>query len=144
MSRVATGTYDAVIVSHSSFEKLPVSDETFGRFVGKQLGQLEEAIYEARAEKGDNRRIVKELEKAKKRKRLTTRLKERASRKKKDEAITWEQMGIAETYRQHGRMHEVRGVSRSAFLRINVNPVLRFLISKVSPQETQHFPAKCN
>jgi N12 class adenine-specific DNA methylase len=92
MSRIATGTYDAVIVSHSSFEKLPVSDETFGRFVGKQIEQLEEALYEARAEKGDNRRIVKELEKAKKR--LTTKLKERASREHKDDAITFEQMGI--------------------------------------------------
>jgi N12 class adenine-specific DNA methylase len=92
MSRIATGTYDAVIVSHSSFEKLPVSDETFGRFVGKQIEQLEEAIYEARAEKGDNRRIVKELEKAKKR--LTTKLKERADRENKDDAISFEQMGI--------------------------------------------------
>ncbi len=92
MSRIATGTYDAVIVSHSSFEKLPVSDETFGRFVGKQIEQLEEAIYEARAEKGDNRRIVKELEKAKKR--LTTKLKDRADREHKDDAITFEQMGI--------------------------------------------------
>src|ERR1700727_2663181 len=51
MSRIATGTYDAVIVSHSSFEKLPVSDETFERFVGKQIEQLEEALYEAKAEK---------------------------------------------------------------------------------------------
>jgi N12 class adenine-specific DNA methylase len=92
MSRIATGTYDAVIVSHSSFEKLPVSDETFGRFVGKQIDQLEEALLEARAEKGDNRRIVKELEKAKKR--LTTKLKERADREHKDDAITFEQMGI--------------------------------------------------
>jgi N12 class adenine-specific DNA methylase len=92
MSRIATGTYDAVIVSHSSFEKLPVSDETFGRFVGKQIEQIEEAVYEARAEKGDNRRIVKELEKAKKR--LTTKLKERADREHKDDAISFEQMGI--------------------------------------------------
>jgi len=92
MSRIATGNYDAVIVSHSSFEKLPVSDETFGRFVGKQIGELEESIYEAKAEKGDDRRIVKELEKAKKR--LATKLKERADRENKDDAITFEQMGI--------------------------------------------------
>jgi hypothetical protein len=50
----------------------------------------------------------------------------------------------AEIYRQHGRVHDVPGVSRPVFLRINVNPVLRFLISKVKPQETQHFPATCN
>jgi N12 class adenine-specific DNA methylase len=92
MSRIATGNYDAVIVSHSSFEKLPVSDETFEHFVGRQIEQLEEAIYEARAEKGDNRRIVKELEKAKKR--LTTRLKDRADRENKDKAVSFEQMGI--------------------------------------------------
>jgi N12 class adenine-specific DNA methylase len=92
MSRIATGNFDAVIVSHNSFEKLPVSDETFKRFVDKQVDQLEEAIHEANAEKGDNRRIVKELEKAKKR--LTTKLKERADRERKDDAVTFEQMGV--------------------------------------------------
>ncbi len=92
MSRIATGNYDAVIVSHSGFEKLPVSDETFERFVDKQKDQLEEAIREARAESGDNRRIVKELEKAKKR--LETKLKERADRERKDDAVTFEQLGV--------------------------------------------------
>jgi N12 class adenine-specific DNA methylase len=69
-----------------------VSDETFGRFVGKQIEQLENAVYEAKAEKGDNRRIVKELEKAKKR--LETKLKERADRERKDDGVTFEQLGI--------------------------------------------------
>jgi N12 class adenine-specific DNA methylase len=54
--------------------------------------QLEEAIREAKAEKGDNRRIVKELEKAKKR--LEAKLKERADRERKDDAVTFEQLGI--------------------------------------------------
>jgi N12 class adenine-specific DNA methylase len=92
MSRIATGNYDAVIVSHKSFELLPISDETFERFVGKQIEQLENAAYEAKAEKGDNRRIVKELEKAKKR--LETKLKDRADRERKDDAVTFEQMGV--------------------------------------------------
>ncbi len=92
MSRIATGNYDAVIVSHKSFELLPVADETFERFVGRQIEQLENAVYEAKAEKGDNRRIVKELEKAKKR--LETKLKERADRERKDDAVTFEQMGV--------------------------------------------------
>jgi N12 class adenine-specific DNA methylase len=92
MARIATGNYDAVIVSHSSFEKLPVSDETFGRFVGKEKEQLGDAIREMKAEKGDNRRIVKDLEKAKKR--LEAKLKERADRERKDDAVTFEQMGI--------------------------------------------------
>ena len=74
------------------FELLPVSDETFNGFVGKQKDQLAEAVREAKAEKGDNRRIVKELEKAKKR--LEAKLKERADRERKDDAVTFEQLGI--------------------------------------------------
>jgi N12 class adenine-specific DNA methylase len=92
MARIAGGNYDAVIVSHKSFELLPVSDETFRRFVGKQMEQLEDAIREAKAEKGDNRAIVKDLEKAKKR--LAARLKERADRERKDDAVTFEQLGV--------------------------------------------------
>jgi N12 class adenine-specific DNA methylase len=92
MSRIATGNYDAVIVSHKSFELLPVSDETFTRFVDKQKDALEAAIREAREQKGDTRRIVKELEKAKKR--LDARLKERADRENKDNAVTFEQLGV--------------------------------------------------
>jgi N12 class adenine-specific DNA methylase len=92
MARIATGNYDAVIVSHKSFELLPVSDETFARFVNKEKNQLEDAIREMKAEKGDNRRIVKDLEKAKKR--LEAKLKERADRERKDDTVTFEQMGI--------------------------------------------------
>jgi len=96
MSRIATGNYDAVIVSHSSFEKLPVSDATFTRFVGGQLAELENAITEAKAEKGDTRRIVKEIEKAKKR--LTAKIKERADREGKDRTITFEELGVDQVF----------------------------------------------
>ena len=92
MARIATGNYDAVIVSHKSFELLPVSDDTFKAFVDKQKDQLEDAIREAKADLGDNRRIVKELEKAKKR--LVAKLKERADRERKDDAVDFEQLGI--------------------------------------------------
>lgn len=96
MARIATGTYDAVIVSHRSFEFLPVSDKLFNRFVGDQLQQLEDAILDAKNEKGDNRRIVKELEKAKKR--LTTKLKQRADRERKDNAISFEELGVDQIF----------------------------------------------
>src|SRR6266700_3557103 len=92
MARIATGRYDAVIISHKSFESLPVSDDTFHRFVKKQIDSLEEAIRETQAEKGDNRSIVKQLEKAKKR--LEAKIKDRASREKKDDGVTFEQLGI--------------------------------------------------
>jgi N12 class adenine-specific DNA methylase len=96
MSRIATGNYDAVIVSHRSFELLPVSDELFARFVDKQILLLEDAIYEAKAEKGDSRRIVKELEKAKKR--LTAKIKDRAGRENKDRTLTFEELGVDQIF----------------------------------------------
>jgi len=91
MARIATGNYDAVIVSHRSFEFLPVSDILFNRFIDDQVQQLENAILEAKAESGDDRRIVKELEKAKKR--LVAKLKKRADREGKDNALTFEELG---------------------------------------------------
>jgi N12 class adenine-specific DNA methylase len=73
-----------------------VSDKLFNRFVGDQLQQLEDAILDAKTEKGDNRRIVKELEKAKKR--LGAKLKQRADRERKDNAITFEQLEIDQIF----------------------------------------------
>ena len=55
MARIASGIYDAVIVSHRSFEFLPVSDQLFNRFMGEQLQQLEVAIVEAREGQGADR-----------------------------------------------------------------------------------------
>src|SRR5207302_11402570 len=55
MARIATGNFDAVIISHKSFESLPVTDETFTRFVKQEIKNLEEAILEAQEEKGDTR-----------------------------------------------------------------------------------------
>jgi N12 class adenine-specific DNA methylase len=92
MARIASGTYDAVIVSHKSFESLPVSDATFNRFVRKEIASLEEALREVQAEKGENRSIVKQLEKAKKR--LEAKIKDRAKRESKDDGVTFEQLGI--------------------------------------------------
>ncbi len=92
MARIATGSFDAVIISHKSFESLPVTDNTFHRFVKQEMDSLEEAIMEAKAEKGDTRSIVKQLEKAKKR--LVAKIKDRASREKKDDGVTFEQLGI--------------------------------------------------
>ena len=96
MARIAGGNYDAVIVSHRSFEFLPVSDKFLHRFIEGQLEQLENAIRDAEDEKGDNRRIVKELEKAKKR--LAAKLKERADREHKDSSVTFEELGIDQIF----------------------------------------------
>jgi len=96
MARIATGNYDAVIVSHRSFEFLPVSDKLFRRFVEEQVEELETAILEAKGGKEDNRRLVKELEKAKKR--FVAKLKERADREGKDNALTFEELGVDQIF----------------------------------------------
>jgi N12 class adenine-specific DNA methylase len=77
-------------------ELLPVSDKLFNRFVNDQLQQLENAILDAKNETGDNRRIVKELEKA--RKRLGAKLKQRADRERKDNAISFEELCVDQIF----------------------------------------------
>jgi N12 class adenine-specific DNA methylase len=96
MGRIATGHYDAVIVSHRSFEFLPVSDSYFNRFVEKQIAELDSEIGLAKDSKDDNRRIVKEIEKAKKR--LMVRLKKRADRESKDQTMTFEELGVDQLF----------------------------------------------
>ena len=120
MSRIATGNYDAVIVSHKTFELLPVSDELFDAYMEAELEALEEAIREANVDKG-NRRIVKMLEAAKKR--LTKKIEDRAKREKKDKTISFEEMGVdrifvdeADLYKNLGfvtKMTRVAGLPNS-------------------------------
>jgi N12 class adenine-specific DNA methylase len=92
MARIATGSFDAVIISHKSFESLPVADATFKRFLSKEIANLEEAIQEVLSEQGDSCSIVKQLEKAKKR--LEEKIQARAAREQKDDGVTFEQLGI--------------------------------------------------
>ena len=91
MSRIATGNYDAVIVSHKSFELLPVSDKLFDTYMQEELDALEVAIREANTDKS-NRKVVKILEAAKKR--LAKKIADRANREKKDNTITFEELGV--------------------------------------------------
>lgn len=89
-SRIATGTWDAVIVTHSSFEKIPVSVETRRGFISEQIREIEQAIREQRSDRGT--RLVKELERV--RKRLETKLQTLSADHKKDNTLTFEELGI--------------------------------------------------
>ncbi len=91
MSRIATGNWDAIIVTHSGFEKIPMSAEAKHEFFREQLHDLELAIIEQKGAQG-NRRIVKDLERAKKR--LETKLKLLAADEKKDNTLTFEELGV--------------------------------------------------
>ncbi|MEO6754371.1 MAG: DEAD/DEAH box helicase family protein, partial [Chthoniobacteraceae bacterium] len=89
-SRIATGNWDGVIVTHSSFEKIPVSVETRRAFIDEQIYEIERAIREQKGERGT--RLVKELERVKKR--LTAKLESLSADHKKDNTLTFEELGI--------------------------------------------------
>jgi N12 class adenine-specific DNA methylase len=89
-SRIATGNWDAVIVTHSGFERIPLSRETQERFFKEQLDELDKIKREHAND--DNRRLVKELEKAKKR--LEAKLETLAATHKKDNTLTFEELGV--------------------------------------------------
>jgi N12 class adenine-specific DNA methylase len=91
MSRIATGNWDAVIVTHSGFERIPLSQATPEAFFTEQIDALENAITEQQREDRGSR-IVKDLEKAKKR--LETKLKELLAEGRKDDGLTFEQLGV--------------------------------------------------
>lgn len=90
MSRIATGNWDAVIVTHSGFEKIPVSRETQEEFINAELRELSLAVEQQR--KSGDSRIVKQLERAKKK--LESKLQELAANEKKDETLAFEELGV--------------------------------------------------
>jgi N12 class adenine-specific DNA methylase len=100
MSRIATGNWDAVIVTHSSFEKIPVSRATQEEFFKEQLRELALAIEQQRKD-GDSR-IVKALERAKKQ--LEAKLKELAANEKKDDGLTFEELGVDRLFVDEGHI----------------------------------------
>jgi N12 class adenine-specific DNA methylase len=89
-SRIATGNWDAIIVTHSGFERIPLSEETQVRFFKEQLDELEKVKRDHAGT--DNRRLVKEIEKAKKR--LEAKLETLAASHKKDNTLTFEELGV--------------------------------------------------
>lgn len=91
MAQVATGNWDAVVISHDAFGLLPIDDETFNAFLQKEIDELEDAIREMKKGKAGDK-IQKELEKSKKR--LETKLRKKADREGKDTGLTFEQLGI--------------------------------------------------
>jgi N12 class adenine-specific DNA methylase len=89
-SRIATGNWDAVIVTHSGFERIPLARETQERFFEEQLHELE--MIKRQLADTSNRRLVKEIERAKKR--LEARLQALAAEHKKDNTLTFEELGV--------------------------------------------------
>lgn len=89
--RIATGDYDAVIIGHSQFEKIPISIERQRAVLEQQLDDIIEGIAEAKRNRGD-RFSVKQLEKTKKS--LQTKLEKLNDQSRKDDVVTFEELGI--------------------------------------------------
>lgn len=92
ISRIATGNYDAVIVSHKSFEFIPMSREYYAEHMQKQIQELTDAMEKMRESEGKKSRSVKELEKAKKR--LEAKLEKRMNVDEKDNTTLFEELGV--------------------------------------------------
>jgi N12 class adenine-specific DNA methylase len=95
MSRIATGNWDAIIVTHSGFERLPLSTQARRDFLDGQLAELVECILEHKNRSGTSSsgtRMVKELERAKKK--LEVRIKSLEAEHRKDGTLTFEELGV--------------------------------------------------
>lgn len=90
-ARIATGDYDAVIIGHSQFEKIPVSMERQEKMIRDQIMEITVGIEELKARSG-TRSSVKQMENT--RKRLNERLEKMHDRERKDDVIEFEQLGI--------------------------------------------------
>lgn len=91
VSRIATGDYDCIIMSHSQFEKIPISKERKERMLEAQIQEISYAIDEIKAEKGEQW-TIKQMEAQKKK--LDEQLKELTEESRKDDLITFEELGI--------------------------------------------------
>ena len=90
-ARIATGDYDAIIIGHSQFERIPLSFERQERIIQEQIDETLAAINELKAHAGENFSI-KQMEKT--RKTLETKLEKLRSDERKDDVITFEQLGV--------------------------------------------------
>ena len=119
-SRIATGDYDAVVIGHSQFEKIPLSPERQKAILQEQIDQVIDGIQEAKAQDGE-RYTIKQLEKS--RKNLETRMKKLNDQSRKDDVITFEELGVDKLFvdEAHGfknlflatKMRNVAGIGQS-------------------------------
>lgn len=94
-ARIATGEYDAVIIGHSQFERIPVSLERQERLLREQISEIEQGIREVKSSGGESF-TVKQFERTKKG--LIERLKKLEARERKDSVVTFEQLGVDRLY----------------------------------------------
>lgn len=117
-SRISTGDYDAVIIGHSQFERIPVSVERQERLLQEQIWEIEDGLTELKNSRAENF-TIKQLEKTKKS--LEARLDKLHKNERKDDVVTFEQLGVDRLFvdEAHGyknlflytKMRNVAGIS---------------------------------
>jgi N12 class adenine-specific DNA methylase len=120
VSRIATGDYDCIIMSHSQFEKIPISAERKERMLNDQIEEIANAIDEIKSQNGE-RWTVKQMESQKKK--LEEQLKKLSDESRKDDLITFEELGVdsimvdeAHNFKNlaiFSKMNNVSGISSS-------------------------------
>jgi len=121
VSRIAMGNYDAIIIGHSQFEKIPISHERQERLLKKEIESVSQMIQQVKKEKGDNwsikQMVVFENN-------LKSQMKQLVNEKKKDDLLTFEQLGVdmlfvdeAHAYKNcftYTKMRNVAGIGKSS------------------------------
>ncbi|MDR1376012.1 MAG: DEAD/DEAH box helicase family protein, partial [Synergistaceae bacterium] len=128
-SRIATGDYDAIIIGHSQFERIPLSPEKQKEFLDTQMNEIMDAQEEA---KGD-RFTIKQLEKS--RKNLEAKLDRLMANERKDDVVTFEELGVDRLY-----VDEAHGY-KNLYLRTKMRNIAG--IPQTEAQKSSDLYAKC-
>ena len=131
-ARIATGDYDAVIIGHSQFEKIPISPKRQAAIIHDQIEEIVDAIREAKAENCE-RYSIKQMEKTKLN--LEDRLKKLAAAEKKDNVVTFEELGVDRLF-----VDEAHGF-KNLFLHTKMMNVAG--ITQTEAQKSSDMFAKC-
>ena len=123
-SRIATGDYDAIIIGHSQFERIPLSQERQERILEDQIWEIEKAIEAAASEEGKHI-SVKQMERTKKT--LESRLSKLQDKERKDQVITFEELGVDRLFVDefhfyknlwmYTKMSNISGISQTSALK---------------------------
>ena len=131
-SRIATGDYDAVIIGHSQFEKIPLSMERQEAMIERQISEIELAIEQAKADNGE-RYTIKQMEKT--RKSLEARLEKLNDTSRKDNVVTFEQLGVDRLFVDESHLY------KNLFLYTKMRNVAG--IAQTEAQKSSDMFAKC-
>ena len=131
-SRIATGDYDAVVIGHSQFEKIPLSPERQKNFLREQINQIIDGIEEAKSQNGE-RYTIKQLEKV--RKSLEVRLEKLNDQSRKDDVVMFEELGVDKLF-----VDEAHGF-KNLFLTTKMRNVAG--IGQTEAQKSSDMFAKC-